>query len=77
MDGSLYYFPRRGDIMKWGVFWKKGYQGWLHFAGEHTCFAFVGYMEGALASGFRLARRLYDEQVKGHIKPTRHRPARK
>jgi hypothetical protein len=30
----------------------------LHFAGEHTCFAFMGYMEEALAPGFRLARRL-------------------
>jgi monoamine oxidase len=60
---ASYYFPRPGDIMRWGLFWKEGYQGWLHFAGEHTCFAFVGYMEGALASGFRLARRLYDEHV--------------
>lgn len=60
---ASYYFPRCGDVVKWGQFWKEGYQGWLHFAGEHTCFAFVGYMEGALASGFRLARRLYDQQV--------------
>jgi monoamine oxidase len=31
-----------------------------HFAGEHTSFAFVGYLGGALSSGYRLARRLYD-----------------
>ena len=30
----------------------------MHFAGEHTCYAFVGYMEGALNSGASLARRL-------------------
>jgi len=53
-----YYFPRTGEVTKWGPFWRSGYAGWLHFAGEHTCYAFMGYMEGALASGFRLARRL-------------------
>jgi hypothetical protein len=41
-----------------GPFWKSGYDNWLHFAGEHTCYAFVGYMEGALCSGYRLARQL-------------------
>jgi monoamine oxidase len=30
----------------------------LHFAGEHACYAFVGYMEGALNAGASLARRL-------------------
>jgi len=55
---ASYYFPRPGDVLNWGPFWKAGYEDWLHFAGEHTCFAFVGYMEGALASGFRLARRI-------------------
>jgi len=25
---------------------------------EHTCYAFIGYMEGALNSGYRIARRL-------------------
>jgi monoamine oxidase len=53
-----YYFPRKGEINQWGPFWRTGYGGWLHFAGEHTSSAFVGYMEGALSSGFRLARRL-------------------
>ena len=55
-----YDFPRPGDIMNWGRFWKNGYQDWLHFAGEHTCYAFMGYMEGALSSGFRLAQRIAD-----------------
>jgi monoamine oxidase len=55
---ASYYFPRLGEVTKWGPFWRNGYEEWLHFAGEHTCYAFMGYMEGALASGFRLARRL-------------------
>ena len=59
-DWSLasYYFPRPGEVLEWGPFWKTGFEDWLHFAGEHTCYAFVGYMEGALVSGYRLARRL-------------------
>jgi monoamine oxidase len=27
----------------------------MFFAGEHTCFAYFGYMEGALQSGKRAA----------------------
>jgi monoamine oxidase len=53
-----YYFPRVHEVTLWGPFWKAGWGGWLHFAGEHTCYAFMGYMEGALSSGYRLARRL-------------------
>jgi monoamine oxidase len=30
----------------------------MHFAGEHTCYKFVGYMEGALSSGVSVARRI-------------------
>ena len=37
-----------GRLLREGV-------GHLHFAGEHTCYAFVGYMEGALNSGAALA----------------------
>jgi monoamine oxidase len=55
---ASYYFPRPGDVTTWGPRFRQGHQGWLHFAGEHTCFAFVGYMEGALESGYLLARRL-------------------
>ena len=32
--------------------------GRLHFAGEHTCYAFMGFMEGALNSGVRAAARI-------------------
>ena len=37
--------------MHWGPKFSEGYRGKLHFAGEHTCYAFTGYMEGALQSG--------------------------
>lgn len=53
-----YYFPRVSEVTKLGPFWKAGHRGWLYFAGEHTCYAFMGYMEGALSSGYRIARRL-------------------
>ena len=53
-----YYFPAPKEVSAWGPFWKTGYLEWLHFAGEHTSYAFMGYMEGALSSGFRLAHRL-------------------
>jgi monoamine oxidase len=55
---ASYYFPKMKEVGSWGPFWNTGYGQWLHFAGEHTCFAFVGYMEGALQSGYRLSRRL-------------------
>jgi len=55
---ASYYFPRPGGVLRWGPFWRAGYDDWFHFAGEHTCYAFIGYMEGALNSGYRLARRL-------------------
>jgi len=55
---ASYYFPRLGEVTKWGPFWRTGFEDWLHFAGEHTSYAFMGYMEGALSSGYRLARRL-------------------
>jgi monoamine oxidase len=55
---ASYSFPNRGDITRWGPKFHRGYAGKLHFAGEHTCYAFTGYMEGALQSGYRLARNL-------------------
>jgi monoamine oxidase len=55
---ASYYFPRKGEVTKWGPKWKEGVGGWFSVAGEHTSYAFMGYMEGALSSGFRLARRI-------------------
>ena len=54
---ASYAFPAKGDITRWGPIFDRGV-GNLHFAGEHTCYAFIGYMEGALQSGIRVANRL-------------------
>ena len=52
-----YSFPAPGEVTTVGPLLHKGL-GRLHFAGEHTCYAFFGYMEGALQSGVSLARKL-------------------
>jgi len=52
-----YSFPAPGQVTVHGPLLQRG-QGRLHFAGEHTCYAFVGYMEGALHSGEAVARRI-------------------
>jgi monoamine oxidase len=52
-----YSFPAPGEITKIGPILKNGI-GNLQFAGEHTCYQFVGYMEGAVCSGASLANRL-------------------
>lgn len=55
--GAGYSFPAPGQVTTVGPLMRKGL-GRLHFAGEHTCYKFVGYMEGALNSGASLAKRL-------------------
>lgn len=55
---ASYSFPAPGQVTTQGPILRDGLQGRLHFAGEHTCYRFVGYMEGALYSGSQLARRL-------------------
>jgi monoamine oxidase len=52
-----YSFPAPGQVTTIGPVLQSGL-GRLHFAGEHCCPAFVGYMEGALQSGIAVARRL-------------------
>jgi monoamine oxidase len=52
-----YAFPAPGEVTTVGPTLQRGL-GSLHFAGEHTCYAFIGYMEGALQSGVTVARRL-------------------
>lgn len=52
-----YSFPAPGQVTTIGPLLRQGI-GRLHFAGEHTCYQFVGYMEGALHSGAALAKRL-------------------
>lgn len=52
-----YSFPAPGQITTLGPIMRAGL-GRLHFAGEHTCYQFVGYMEGALRSGVDAANRI-------------------
>lgn len=52
-----YSFPAPGQVTTIGPQLRKGI-GRLHFAGEHCCYQFVGYMEGALRSGVDVAKRL-------------------
>ncbi len=54
---ASYSFPAPGQVTVMGPLLWKGMDR-LHFAGEHTCYAFVGYMEGALNSGASIAKRL-------------------
>lgn len=59
-EGS-YTFPAPGQITAMGPTLVEGMDDGnapLLFAGEHTSYAFTGYMEGALASGIRVAERL-------------------
>ena len=53
-----YSFPAPGEVMRVGPLLRKPFHRRMHFAGEHTCYAFVGYMEGALQSGLRVAEQL-------------------
>jgi monoamine oxidase len=55
--GAGYSFPAPGWLTKHGATLQQGI-GHLHFAGEHACHAFVGYMEGGLQSGLMAAARL-------------------
>jgi monoamine oxidase len=54
---ASYAFPAPGQVTSLGPLLHAG-QGRLHFAGEHTNYAFIGYMEGALGSGIALAKRI-------------------
>jgi monoamine oxidase len=54
---ASYAFPRPNEVTQWGPTYEQGL-GNLHFAGEHTCYAFMGYMEGALQSGVAAAKKL-------------------
>jgi monoamine oxidase len=53
-----YSFPAPGEVTTVGPILRDGVGGRLHFAGEHTSYAFIGYMEGALSSGVGVANRL-------------------
>jgi monoamine oxidase len=54
---ASYSFPAPGQVTTQGPTLRQGI-GRLHFAGEYTSYAFMGYMEGALNSGAAAARRI-------------------
>ena len=54
---ASYSFPAPGQVTSQGPTLREGI-GRLHFAGEYTSYAFMGYMEGALNSGAAAARRI-------------------
>ncbi|MFO0830300.1 MAG: NAD(P)/FAD-dependent oxidoreductase [Phycisphaerales bacterium] len=56
--GAGYSFPAPGQVTTAGPLMARPHAARLHFAGEHTCYKFVGYMEGALQSGVAVARRI-------------------
>jgi monoamine oxidase len=53
-----YSFPAPGEVTALGPQMQQPLGGRVFLAGEHTCYAFVGYMEGALQSGARAAKRI-------------------
>ena len=53
-----YSFPAPGEVTTLGPQLQQPLAGRVYLAGEHTCYAFVGYMEGALQSGARAAKRI-------------------
>jgi monoamine oxidase len=59
---ASYSFPAPGQVTAFGPTLVDGVRGDglapLMFAGEHTSYGFVGYMEGALSSGVRVAQAL-------------------
>jgi monoamine oxidase len=58
---AAYSFPAPGQVTTMGPLMAAplaSHQGRLHLAGEHTCYKFVGYMEGGLQSGVRVAKAL-------------------
>ena len=54
---ASYSFPAPGQVTAQGPTLRQGI-GRLHFAGEYTSYAFMGFMEGALESGAAIARRI-------------------
>ena len=46
-----YSCPAPGEVTRIGPFLRAPFHDRMHFAGEHCCLPFFGYMEGALQSG--------------------------
>jgi monoamine oxidase len=63
---ASYSFPAPGQVTAQGPTLYDGI-GRLHFAGEYSSYAFMGFMEGALHSGAAVAKRIAEKDgvVKG------------
>ena len=63
---ASYSFPAPGQVTAQGPTLYDGL-GRLHFAGEYSSYAFMGFMEGALNSGAAVAKRIAEKDgvVKG------------
>jgi monoamine oxidase len=64
---ASYSFPAPGQVTSQGPTLRQGI-GRLHFAGEYSSYAFMGYMEGALNSGAAAAKRIAERD--GILKKT-------
>jgi monoamine oxidase len=64
-----YASPRIGEIFKIAEKLNQPFHNLLFFAGEHTRMDFFGYMEGALRSGERAAKKLMFHLCKADVKP--------
>lgn len=56
--GAGYSCAAPGQICQQGPILDQPLHQRIHIAGEHTCYAFPGFMEGALQSGHKVAARL-------------------
>jgi len=65
--GAGYSCLAPGEVCRAGPLLDKGFQKRMFFAGEHTCFAYMGYMEGALQSGKKAASAILDEVGLGPV----------
>ena len=72
--GGGYSFPAPRQVTTVGPMLHNGV-GRLHFAGEHACYKFVGYMEGALTSGVSVAKRIAASDAGAAQPATRQQPA--
>jgi monoamine oxidase len=60
-SGAGYSFPAPGQVTTVGPLLAQPHmEGRLHIGGEHSCYKFVGFMEGALQSGLRVARAIHE-----------------
>jgi monoamine oxidase len=64
-----YSCPKPGQVTEQGRNLSRPFHERMYFAGEHTCPAFYGYMEGALHSGKRVA-----QEILGHDRKKMRQP---